>query len=1502
MLILLFAHLNGNSLNTSVPPGNVQSSIGFRGYSSPLADTTHLTICNNQLPYSWNGLTVLTAGVYSTTITGSNGQDSLVVLDLRVIDVGTSITNAVICNNQLPYRWNGLTLTNSGTYSVTLTSANGCDSVPILSLTVNDVVTSTTNETICSNQVPFIWNGNSYTVTGSYNVVLTSTANCDSIATLNLVVKPTSESFTTITTCSNQLPVNWNGFSYTQAGNYSVTLPGANGCDSVAHLNLIVNRTVSHTSRDTVCTNQLPYIWNGRNLTTSGTYREFLTTVSGCDSVVNLFLIVIPPALSQTNITICPAQLPYSWNGNSYSAGGHYTVSLNSSRGCDSTARLRLTVTDILRDTVHRVVCITELPFVWNGNSYTVPGMYSANFVTAAGCDSVAVLDLSLDNLSVLPDSVEICPEELPFSYHGHIFNTGGIYPISPPIVLDACHSINLLNLVVQTVIPGRTEATVCSNDLPYIWNGNQYDSAGTYTLSLTSEAGCDSLAILELTVPGSANVDSYVSHCADQLPYVWNGVQYFETGLYIDTLRGSTGCDSIVNLHLQVLPAPRDTAVVNICPLQLPYSWEGLTLNSSGFYQVTFVSNARCDSVKVINLRVNAIIRTSFDTIVCGNALPFIWNGQPYTLSGSYSDTLQNVAGCDSIATLNLTVNNDLESLTEVTTCVSQLPFFWNGNNYNSSGTYAATLVNSAGCDSVARLNLSVVDQLSSESTITICNNQLPYSWNGNSYAVAGNYVVNLTSSSGCDSLAILHLIVTDILTSTTNVTVCPAQLPFSWNGNLYSGEGTYAVTLSTPNGCDSVPILSLTVAPFVTSITEVSVCENQLPFSWNGEIFNSGGEHTVNLTTTAGCDSIATLHLTVLLNDTLTTAAAVCENLLPYSWNGSTFTGPGTYYKVFTSSSGCDSVEILHLTVHAVDTSETQISICRVELPYSWNGQTYTAGGQYFSNLTSQSGCDSVAILTLLVNEPSLTDLDISICNLQLPYNWNGQVLTAGGNYADTLINAAGCDSIVRLHLNVSPEIITRLNISICQNDLPFAWNGQLLNAAGDYSANFTSQAGCDSTVRLTLSVNEVLTSVTDLVLCRNALPYTWNGLSISSAGTYNANLTSSAGCDSIARLNLSINDISITTQNATICSADLPYAWNGSNLTVTGVYRDTLQNNSGCDSVITLNLVVNSSPGPVTVPPALEYCQFEMAAPLSATSDSGQVLQWYTSATGGQPSSVPPTPSTQTTGTFTFYVSQKSQVCEGPRSSITVTVNRKPDLGPDRSVAVCFGETASLSGLYDVAGLTANWTFAGVPVSPAIISLPGLYTLVAGTSAGCADTAEVNFTINPPVTAYAGEDADVETNVPYRLQGSGNGSFQWSPTNLVSNPTIANPLVTVSSNATLYLTVTDNLGCMASDTVNLRVLNGPTFYVPSAFTPNGDGLNDIFRPTPVGIHKLDFFRVYNRYGELVYETSEIGKGWNGIYKGIQQNGGNYVWALKGVDRKGRERIMKGNVVLIR
>src|SRR5206468_2676922 len=147
----------------------------------------------------------------------------------------------------------------------------------------------------------------------------------------------------------------------------------------------------------------------------------------------------------------------------------------------------------------------------------------------------------------------------------------------------------------------------------------------------------------------------------------------------------------------------------------------------------------------------------------------------------------------------------------------------------------------------------------------VSVCPTQLPYSWNGHSYNGAGSYKDTLVNSVGCDSIATLILTVKAISTSTTNISVCPTQLPYSWNGHSYNGAGSYKDTLVNSVGCDSIATLILTVKATSTSTTSISVCPTQLPYSWNGHSYNGAGSYKDTLVNSVGCDSITTLILAV-------------------------------------------------------------------------------------------------------------------------------------------------------------------------------------------------------------------------------------------------------------------------------------------------------------------------------------------------------------------------------------------------------------------------------------------------------------------------------------------------------------------------------------------------------------------------------------------------------------------------------------------------------------
>ncbi len=287
----------------------------------------------------------------------------------------------------------------------------------------------------------------------------------------------------------------------------------------------------------------------------------------------------------------------------------------------------------------------------------------------------------------------------------------------------------------------------------------------------------------------------------------------------------------------------------------------------------------------------------------------------------------------------MNVTVNPTLTSTTDTTD--TELPFDWNGLTFTVGGTQTTTLGSLVtGCDSIVTLNVTVNPTLTSTTDITICDTDLPYSWNGLTFTGTDSQVATLTSLvTGCDSLATLNLTVDPTLTSTTAITICDTDLPYSWNGLTFTGTDSQVATLtSLVTGCDSLATLNLTVDPTLTSTTDITICDSQLPYLWNGLTFNGIESQTATLTSlVTGCDSLATLNLNVNSTLTSTTDTTVCDTELPFAWNGLTFTAAGTQTSSLVSAvSGCDSLATLNVTVNPTLTSTTDTTVCDTELPF--------------------------------------------------------------------------------------------------------------------------------------------------------------------------------------------------------------------------------------------------------------------------------------------------------------------------------------------------------------------------------------------------------------------------------------------------------------------------------------------------------------------------------------------------------------------------------------
>jgi hypothetical protein len=385
-------------------------------------------------------------------------------------------------------------------------------------------------------------------------------------------------------------------------------------------------------------------------------------------------------------------------------------------------------------------------------------------------------------------------------------------------------------------------------------------------------------------------------------------------------------GCDEI-NSTGSVIATPLDSTQVGA---GMPLIATIKSFNPYIAYNGTTVIIKGTNFVNVSNVNFGGINATSFTVQNDSTIAALVSSGTSGNVNITANGFVSTITG--------FTFCSPISSTTNVSICPSALPYSWNGSR-TVAGTYTFTTINSQGCDSTATLNLSVKTNTTSTTNVSICPSQLPYSWNG-SRPAAGTYTFTTTNSQGCDSVATLNLTVKTNTTSTTNVSICPSALPYSWNGSR-TLAGTYTFTTTNSQGCDSVATLNLTVKTNTTSTTNVSVCPSQLPYNWNGSK-TVAGTYTFTTTNSQGCDSVATLNLTVKINTTSTTNVSICSSQLPYSWNGSR-TAAGTYTFTTTNSQGCDSTATLNLSIGSPVTPS--ISISDPSLVCSGNAVTYTA-----------------------------------------------------------------------------------------------------------------------------------------------------------------------------------------------------------------------------------------------------------------------------------------------------------------------------------------------------------------------------------------------------------------------------------------------------------------------------------------------------------------------------------------------------------------------------
>ena len=402
-----------------------------------------------------------------------------------------------------------------------------------------------------------------------------------------------------------------------------------------------------------------------------------------------------------------------------------------------------------------------------------------------------------------------------------------------------------------------------------------------------------------------------------------------------------------------------------------------------------------------------------------------FNWHSTNYTETGVYEILNTTVNGCDSNYVLTFIVDtNDYYSYDTINLCSNDEYTFLDGttiNDFDSTVTHINNISTIWGCDSTVETTLIVNRSYLFEDIVEICGNET-YTWQDSVYAIEDIYEKYYLTSTGCDSIYQLYLLVYDIDTTIINVDTCGGN-PYIFDNTEITESGTYYKRLtSIQTGCDSIIQLNITIQPIYTNTSNFTICEGNT-----------------------------------------------------YTWRGLDLTENGTYYDTIQNQNTCDSCYILNLTVDTnIYYDEETVNVLigsNYTFPDSTTENNITTTVVHISNLTTVWGCDSIIKTTLQVVTGYLFEEEETICEGST-FNWQGGTYTDEDIYEVTYTSINQTDSTYLLYLYHYPVDTTIVNTEICENDSIFLENSWQQNS-GIYYDILTSQYDCDSIIETHLEI---------------------------------------------------------------------------------------------------------------------------------------------------------------------------------------------------------------------------------------------------------------------------------------------------------------------------------------------------------------------------------------------------------------------------------------------
>ncbi|MCG2617058.1 gliding motility-associated C-terminal domain-containing protein [Terrimonas sp. NA20] len=760
------------------------------------------------------------------------------------------------------------------------------------------------------------------------------------------------------------------------------------------------------------------------------------------------------------------------------------------------------------------------------------------------------------------------------------------------------------------------------------------------------------------------------------------------------------------------------------------------------------------------------------------------------------------------------------------------------------AGGTYYIEATNAGGCKTIRPVQVTVHPAPVAS-----------ISYTGSPFCTAGTATVSQTGQAGGSYTSSAGLSI-DPVTGTINITTSTA--------------GTYTVTYSFSNGtCSSTATTSVVIASIPTLVIHnpAVVC----------------APLTVDLThadVTAGSTPGLSFNY-------YTDAAGTIALGNPNAVNAG-----GTYYIQGVTPAGCrSSIQAVTVTINPLPVANISYNgspYCAAQGPTASVTQTGQTGGIYGSTTGLVINATTGAI-DLIASTPG---------TYTVTYTFSNGICSATANATVTIsplpvliitnpaaVCAPGTVDITAPGITTNSTPGLTYNYFIDPGGLIKLSSPNAIGTSGTYYVQGTTAAGCVTDIEaVVVTVNLTPTAA----IAYNSAPFC-----VSAGGTGTVTRTGLAGGTySSSPSGLSMN----STTGAINVSASTPGTY-----TITYSFNNGLCSNTTSTDVniMPAPVLVVTNPVPACIPATVDLT----AAAITAGSTAGLTYQYFSDAA----CTTPLTNASAITASGTYYIRALNTAsgCQTDARAVNVVISATPTISIANVAAICRGEAVTLSA--SSPGNTITWQNIGAGNS--VIVYPQsttTYTAVATNAAGCSVSATVQVQVRDFKMSLTANTNPIMPGMLLTLTSGANSSYNvigWKPeANFSAQTAIAQSLIIKDSSQTFAVIGRSADGCL--DTARLLVElepGGKDFFIPNAFTPNNDGKNDTFKPYGSSIKSIEM-RVFNQWGELVYQTTDVNKGWDGIYKGKAQPVGVYPYGVKVTFLDNTTVTKRGTVNLVR